>query len=361
MRALPLCVLVAACGTDIPPDSNATSAQVYVAKVKNILVGQAPTDAEIQAVTKDATALDGLVDQWMQQPEYAQKMMVFFELAFQQTQITQQDFVDLVPPRGLGVGRAVPLVVQNVRESFARTALELVAEGQPFTDAFTTHRFMMTTALLEFYAFLDTRRVDDDGAITDAFQVAMAGTKITLETSQGPIPITDSLDPASPNYMHWYTPDLPTQTYPTNPACNGLDPVQFGPNALGRHEMLYGLIPQHRAPTGACPNRVGSPMSVQLDPSDFTDWRMVTIRSPNAGESRTTFYELPRLRGASELVIGTPRVGFFTTPAFFANWSTNASNQMRVTVNQALIVATGAAIDGTDATKPSRLLSAAHR
>jgi hypothetical protein len=46
-----------------------------------------------------------------------------------------------------------------------------------------------------------------------------------------------------------------------------------------------------------------------------------------------------------------PRVGFFSTPAFFANWQTNASNQMRVTTSQALIVATGSAIDENDRTE----------
>jgi hypothetical protein len=51
-------------------------------------------------------------------------------------------------------------------------------------------------------------------------------------------------------------------------------------------------------------------------------------------------------------VLQTPRVGYFTTLAFFANWPTNASNEMRVTTNQALIVATGTAIDGTDGTVP---------
>jgi hypothetical protein len=53
---------------------------------------------------------------------------------------------------------------------------------------------------------------------------------------------------------------------------------------------------------------------------------------------------------ANELVLSTPRPGFFSTPAFFANWPTNQSNQMRVTANQALIVATGHQIDGTDTT-----------
>ena len=56
------------------------------------------------------------------------------------------------------------------------------------------------------------------------------------------------------------------------------------------------------------------------------------------------------MRAATELVLGTPRPGFFTTPAFGANWPTNTSNQMRVTLNQILIVTTGMAVDGNDVT-----------
>jgi hypothetical protein len=89
---------------------------------------------------------------------------------------------------------------------------------------------------------------------------------------------------------------------------------------------------------------------------------MVTIRAPRAGEATAVFYDLPALRATTELVVTTPRVGFFSTPAFFANWPTNASNQMRVTVNQALIVATGTAVDGADPTAPATTpgLDAAH-
>src|ERR1051325_10687340 len=79
-RVLPLVALVA-CGTDIPPDVVAPDPvppQAYVAKVKNILVGLPPTDAEVAAVVADPAALGGLVDQWMQLPEYQQKMLVFF-------------------------------------------------------------------------------------------------------------------------------------------------------------------------------------------------------------------------------------------------------------------------------------------
>ena len=347
---------VLGCGTDTAADHDdgfvADPPSVYVAKVKNILVGLPPSDAEVAQVAADPKALGGLIDGWMKLPEYQQKMMVFFELAFQQTQITAADFVDLVPPNGLGGGRAIPLLVQNVRESFARTVLALTAEGRPLTDAFTTHKLMMTPALMELYAFLDTRRVDDAAAISDTFAAANRGLRIVMETAQGPIPIAETLDPASPNYMHWYSPDLPGLMYPDT-TCNGLDPISFNANSLSLHEMLYGEIPNHPGPSGNCGNRVGSAMSEQIAATDLTAWKMVTIRPPVAGEARTVFYDLPALRAASELVVSTARVGFFSTPAFFANWPTNASNQMRVTANQALIVATGTAIDGQDTTAPS--------
>src|SRR2546423_941011 len=97
--------------TSTPPvPFSPDSPTVYVAKVKNILVGLPPTDAEIAAVTADPNALGGLIDGWMQLKQYDDKMTVFFELAFQQTQISQVDFVDIMPPRGLGNGRSIPLL-----------------------------------------------------------------------------------------------------------------------------------------------------------------------------------------------------------------------------------------------------------
>jgi hypothetical protein len=355
--AFALCAasLTVGCGNDIDPGGNDVFTPdppaVYVAKVKNILVGQPPTDVEIAAVTAEPGALRGLIDGWMALPEYERKMRVFFQLAFQQTQIAEIDFVDLVPPRGLGNGRAVPLLVQNIQESFARTVIALAAEGKPFTEAFTTKRVMMTTALANFYAFLDTRRVDNAGALNDLFQKANPGLTVTLEASKGPIPIADSMNPASPNYMHFYNPDILTQMYP-DPNCNGLDPISFPASSMNIQTMLYGEIPNHQGPTGNCPNRAGTVMGPQVAGTDYNDWRMVTIRPPTGGEVRTPFMDLGQLRSATQLLIGTPHPGFFSTPAFFANWPTNSSNQMRVTLNQALIVATGAQMDGTDVTVP---------
>jgi hypothetical protein len=322
--------------TPFTPDPPA----VYVAKVKNILVGLPPTSDEIAAVTADPEALGGLIDGWMQLPQYQQKMMVFFELAFQQTQITAADFIDIMPPNGLGNGRSTPLLVQNARESYARTVLAMTQAGQPLTDAFTTHELMMTPALMQLYAYLDEHTADNNGKLNDAFAKANPTLTITLMAS------------GTPGYMQYVNPDVATQVYP-DPSCNGVASFTIPVSSRDLFDIMYGELPAHQSPTGvACPIRGGTGMGRQLAATDFTSWKMVKMRPPHTGEATTNFFDLATLRSANELVLSTPRVGYFTTLAFFANWPTNASNQMRVTTNQALIVATGTAIDGTDGTTP---------
>jgi hypothetical protein len=372
---------------------------VYVAKVKNLLVALPPTDSEIQTVQADPTQLATLIDGWMALPEYQAKMLRFFELAFQQTQVSLTDFADQTYPGQADINSSTsPLLLENLEESFARTVLELVAEGQPFTSAITTPQLMMTPALMEFYAFLDAWQVDDSGNVTDRFRAANPTLKIKVEASEGPIPIAQTLDPSSPNYMTWYDPDVANDA--TLGAGCGQDPIVYAANGRTLHYLLYGGLatytgslgvdagadagmaggadaaaegatdasagaPSDAAPvartdaatgmgaaaTVSCGQSGGTANAPQLTASDFTSWKMVTLRAPNAGESTTAFYDLPTLRTATELVLTLPRLGFFT-PAFFANWQTNTSNQMRVTMNQALIVATGAMVDGTDPTVP---------
>lgn len=329
------------------------SPAVYVAKVKNILVGLPPTDDEVNAVTANPVALAGLIDGWIAMPQYEQKMLTFFELAFQQTQITYNDLADQAYPRAAVVNASTRnLLTQNVRQSFARTVLALIDEGKPFTDAITTRRLMMTPALMELYAFFDAWQVDDGGKVTDRFKQANPNLSITVEASQGPIPISETLDPSSPNYMHWYDPDL-ADVAKMGTGCSD-DPFTVPARADGLHFLLYGSLIGRKDASGATCNQFGgSTMAPQLQASDFDTWKMVTIRTPNGGESATPFYDLQTLRSSSELVLTIPRIGFFSTPAFFANWQTNTSNQDRVTINQSLIVATGAQVDGTDQTMPS--------
>jgi hypothetical protein len=132
-----------------------------------------------------------------------------------------------------------------------------------------------------------------------------------------------------------------------------MDPIVYPPSAFTLHWLLYGGLDGRKLADGTnCPQSGGSATAPQLATSDFSDWKLVTIRPPKTGEVASTFYDLPALRSATTLVLSIPRVGFFSTPAFFANWQTNTSNQMRVTMNQTLIVALGAAVDGTDRTTP---------
>ena len=330
---------------------------VYVAKVKNILVGLAPTEDEVKAVEVDPAKLAGLIDEWMKLPQYQTKMLRFFELAFQQTQVAETDFDEQTTPARISInGKATPLIVQNATESFARTALALTAQGRPLTDAMTTRSFMMTPALMELYAFLDAWQVDDTGKVTDRFKAAYPTTALTI-TSAAPIPLADSVNPASASFMHFYNPDL-AKLDAITPGCF-TDPIIYpAPRAVSVHYTLLGSIDQNgrkNPSTGLpCPQvGLASVTQQQIAGDDFTTWKMVSIRTPKAGETPTQFFDLPALRAANELVLRVPRVGFFSTPAFFANWQTNTSNQMRVTVNQTLIVGLGAAVDGTDATHPA--------
>ena len=59
-------------------------------------------------------------------------------------------------------------------------------------------------------------------------------------------------------------------------------------------------------------------------------------------------------RREHDLTLHTPRIGFFGTLAFDANWGTNATNEARVTANQSLIVAIGQSIDGEKRSSTSR-------
>ncbi len=330
--------------------------RAYVAKVKNVLVGLPPTDAEVKAVEADPTKLKALVTGWMALPQYQSKMQRFFELAFQQTQVSIVDFEDQTYPGQADFNLPTqPLLVQNASESFARTVLELIAEGRPLTDAMTTQRYMMTPALMELYVFLDQWQVDDAGKVSDGFKLANPQLSITVEASQGPIPISETLDPASPNHMHWYDAEVGTAPAFVAMGCTQ-DPIVYPAPVSGlfMHYILYGALPPWTTSAGvACTIHGGNAQASHITGDDFTAWKMVSLRQPNGQEAPTAaFYDLASLRSATELVLKVPRVGFFSTPAFFANWQTNISNQMRVTMNQALIVATGAQVDGTDPTLP---------
>jgi len=371
-------------------------ARVYVAKVKNLLLGLPATEEEIAAVDADPAALKDLVDAWFVRPEAQAKLGTFFSKAFQQTQITQNDFFDQLSVDNL---TSLPLFAQ-AQESMSRTALKIIADGKPFTDTVTTHTFMMTPTLMSFYLALDQAQVDDAGKQTISVPLpdgTLSTTQAFWLTYQAPldptaspvvpnnIPLSETLDPASPNFMHFAVPSpfkcsMPqvdetghvllddkgnalkadvtynqrkyssvsaaflgllgyaTRNYVNDPADpNGPPTLTIPDDVPAEKKNLY----QYNCSGGV------SFTSPNITSQDVI-WRPVTVRVAGAGEKLTPFYDLPTLRGADEIVVRTPRVGYFTTPAFFANWPTNNSNQHRDTLNQALIVGVGRSINPVD-------------
>src|SRR5712664_804931 len=332
-----------------------------VGKVKNLLIGLPPTDAEIQAVSVDPRALRGLVSQWVATPEYTAKLQVFFASAFQQNQAVSADFNDQLGDSAQG--RLDARLLANLRESFARTAIALVQENKPFTATLTTQRFMLTPRLMALYAFMDAMQVTDGGSTTDLFQMANPGFQFTLTAKQGAIPLQQTLDPASPNYMVWYAPQL------AGPAYDALcpqDPIIYNGGTgqpsitVAMFLLLHGVVAGFDVPTTPSGTHYCQPpaipaANVALTVADTQQWRMVTVRQPAASESTTRVFDLASFRAGADLVLRTPRVGFFTTPTFFAEWNTNGSNQARVTLNQTLIVALGRAVTPQNATPPPSL------
>jgi len=351
----------AAHGSSSNPRFEAVSPRVYVAKVKNVLLGLAPTESEIASVEADHAAFPALVASWQDTPEYRKKMLRFLELAFEQTQINSNDFADQVHGQLALNPSTTPRLFENLEQSFARTVLELDAEGRPFIEAMGTNRLMMTTALKEFYAFLDSVEIDNESNTFDHYRATHLDVQIVAEAAHGPIPLSQTLDPASPDFMHWYDPDVATALAEI-PGCQQ-DPMNLPNQAITLHWLLYGSLDGRKLRDGSlCPVFAGTPAASQFSDRDFSDWMMVTLRAPNPNESTTAFYDLNALRSGQELVLAMPRLGFFSTPAFFANFPTNVSNQMRVTAQQALIVATNTIFDGTDITLPGSApgLDAAH-
>jgi hypothetical protein len=320
-----------------------------VAKVKNLLVGLPPTDAEVAAVQKDPATLQTLVRQWMTLPQYSSKMLSFFVNAFQQDQFQIADltfqFRGAIPFNTATDG---PRMMQDLQESFARTAMEIVARGEPFTSTLTTRRFMMTPALMAVYAVLDRVQVDDHYNAIDLFQ-RDSPTRVTLESSR-PIPIERSIDPGNPDFMTFYEPAMAMAMAPGCP-----QGILTYPSPAPMSVLIDELFNHHPSVNGAAgdcfPPSVKT-FATTFTPADFTTWKMVSIRPPASGEQTARFFDLPLLRSTHELVLNVPRISFFSTPAFNARWQTNDSNQARVLLNQTLIVALGKPIDTTNRTQP---------
>ena len=276
-----------AAGTDpnsqVGPDGQpvipfeALPVEAYTNKVKNLLTGSAATADEVAQVTKDPTALKGLIVTWQKDAGYQGKMVQFLSNAFQQSEVAVADFADQGMATFAQVAAAnQALLLKNLREEMAYTVLLNDAAGKPFSDSMGGSAYAMTPPVAAYYAYVDKMTFSDTDKLTNGNGNAAFATTLNAFTA-----------------------------------------------------------------------------------ADFSNWKMVNVRQPNAGEATTT---VANAGTATELVLNIPRGGFYTTPAFLAGWQTNLSNQYRATTNQTMIVALSHAIDGTNVAMPpdGSQLDAAH-
>jgi hypothetical protein len=236
-----------------------------VAKVKNLLTGLHLSSSEAEAILANPATFRPIIDQWMETPEFHRKMLEFFKQAFQQTQITFTQFGDQL-------GSALPnlnsviktYLIRSAEMSFPITALALVDEGRPFTEVLTTERFMLNPPLMTLLAYLDDVVVDDNGQ-KSSFLAQKFGADFQFVLhydDETTVAIEESLDPSSPNFLHFYEPC---------PRSNG--------------------IPKCGVLTVRDPSRVNQALLTHLLGPKFTDahwndWRMIAIRKPRPAKTR---------------------------------------------------------------------------
>lgn len=309
---------------DPTQDFEAVAPASYVNKVKTLLVGSAATADEIASVTADQAALKGLIQGWVETPEFAEKLSDFLRVALQQKLVGS---LDSQFQRLRGNNVTLNAFKANVQESFVRTALDIVAQNRPFTEVLTTRRFAVTTGILSALAYLDH-------------------TETELKAEKHTVVRQPSADmPASPLPLDYSVQNHVWQIATLPETCE-VAPL----NADSLFEMLLGFVQCKGA--GAGQYRFADSV---LTPADFTDWRFVTVKATANAKAVPNFYDLTTLRGASQIALRQPRLGFFTTPAFLANWETNEDNQFRVTTSQTVITALGKIFSPADATEPVRL------
>lgn len=333
----------------------ATSPHSYGAKIKNLLVGLPLTSVELVALQEDPEQLGTMIDGWLEMPEASSKLQDYFAMAFQQEGFEEGGLTEQWAEPDIRTGYFADedtimddSLRENFETSFARTALALVEEDQPFHTVVTTQSFMMTTAMMAAMAFAEERHRLDDG--NSYYQsVAETMTEIQFQNLQQH-PQSEVLDPSSPNFLRFYA-----ETSEIVPTCSGGSVSYMGRNTpLFSFRSMFGYFARLAFSGCTGEGRPNWPAPSLLSRNDYRDWRLVEVRKPSGDEEITQFYDLDSLREATVLVGNTPRVGFFTTPAFFALWQTNEDNAHRVTANQTLITAFGQSIDSSNSIIPTR-------
>ena len=318
-------------------------------KIKDLLVGMPCSDDEVNTVqTMGPAGLQELIIGWTTgaayQPKFEGKMVSFFRNMFQQVgftptenfkpQLLENGGFDFGPLGTAAVGDDVYFkLVQNLQDSFALTAWEMVKEGtEPFSDVLTTQRFVMTTGLLSLYTEIE---MPDDEPYNFSGG-ANTNTKLQWKLDYvNTIPLADSLNPQSPNYMVFddEKPAVSGEVFliadlsgVTGDMVGGTKTVvQFGTSASGSNfsptggyaqlfQRLIGYTPRY--PFVGSPDCWEHPSKPYMTDSDVSDWRWVTIAPKQSSDSYVQPYDLPTLRTASTIKLRCRGSGSTRRPRF---------------------------------------------
>ena len=301
---------------------------VYVRRVKNLLTGQAPTPDELALVQESPAALTTLVEQWTATTAYEAKLATFLRKSLQ---------LDVTTPLARQIvnsennANMLPLLQQNVRESYLRTALRIAQGGRPFSDIVEGRTWQMTTATMAWMVALDGPPAELGDIVFYAADLERDGVTYTADT-----PVAEQIAG-----LTFHAPAIAT-------TCDR-DPytVTYGRPTQKLIDTLSGIFGHNRVGGESCVTELEL-----FGPEDYADWRDVVLTAPSGADPGPAFYDVVALREAEVLPLRTPRGGFFTHPTFLAGWETNADNSFRVTINQTLIAALGVQFDSEDVTTP---------
>jgi hypothetical protein len=272
-------------------------------KVKTFLTGLAPDEAEFGAYRADPSALPGLIDGFLNSDAWKARELELFKLLFQQ----RTDGDDLGTYLKVGNNAQLARLVKKsglpftdyIEESFALTARDLVDRGRPFTETVTTRTFMLNVPLMALLAHMDARPANDLNQRAPSWLDKAYPNATVTYVKDRDIPFSDSVDPASQDFLHFSVTATPTGT--ARLCGDALDQTYTGYRAFDQIWLSEVGLPGN----DFC--WTTSPVPTLFTPAD-REFRAVTVRLAKNGEKRTLFWDLDSLRKTPELVLGVEYV-----------------------------------------------------
>ena len=207
---------------------------VFGSKIKNLLMGRPLTTEELNALQTDPSTISALTRTWMETEEFGGVMRGFLRSAFQQD-ATEEGIAGMLNFADLsGFGRfenpreaAAQLLLENIRESFARTVVRMIAEDRPWPDVMTADTFEMTTALMVFQAALERIYINDQFQRKVLAWPELEGTFTLYQNAAEAPPSEQAFNPRHARFLHIYQPRFDRLCVPTAQATVEVQSTNF--------------------------------------------------------------------------------------------------------------------------------------